>query len=106
MIGSRPSLWTTIPLTLRERGTIEGWSTLRHQFQRHFTDIYLYSAIIIMLCALYLLHSKKKKKDHAYWLINNDQAPRPHILTMRLLDHDDAPRYYWSSYMHASTVKI
>ena len=31
-LGIIPSLWTTIPLTLRERGTTEGWSTLRHQF--------------------------------------------------------------------------
>ena len=25
------------------------------------------------------------------WLINNDQLLRPHLLTIYLLDHDDAP---------------
>ena len=39
-------------------------------------------------------------------LLDLDQVPRPHLL-IYLLDHDDTPHYYWSSWIHtASTMKI
>ena len=37
------------------------------------------------------------------WLINNDRAPSPHLLTIY---HDDTPHYYCPSCIHnASTMK-
>ena len=36
------------------------------------------------------------------WLINNDQAMRPHLLTIY---HNDTPCYYWPNCIHnASTM--
>ena len=34
-LGMIPIIWSTIPLTLRERGTTEGWSAICHHLQRH-----------------------------------------------------------------------
>ena len=34
--GHNSTVWFTIPLTLRERGAVEGWSAVCHLLQRHF----------------------------------------------------------------------
>ena len=34
--GVIPLIWASLPLTLRQRGAAEGWTTVRHMLQRHF----------------------------------------------------------------------
>ena len=34
-LGAISTVWSTIPLALRERGAVEGWSAVRHFLQRH-----------------------------------------------------------------------
>ena len=38
-LGTISVVWSIIPLTLRERGAVEGWSVVRHLLQRHLTDV-------------------------------------------------------------------
>ena len=38
-LGTISVVWSIIPLTLRERGAVEGWSAVRHLLQRHLTDV-------------------------------------------------------------------
>ena len=38
-LGTISVVWSIIPLTLRERGAVEGWSIVRHLLQRHLTDV-------------------------------------------------------------------
>ena len=35
-LGAIPLIWASLPLTLRQRGAAEGWTTVRHMLQRHF----------------------------------------------------------------------
>ena len=35
-LGTISTVWSTIPLTLRERRAVEGWSAVRHLLQRYF----------------------------------------------------------------------
>ena len=34
-LGAIPLIWASLPLTLRQRGAAEGWTTVRHMLQRH-----------------------------------------------------------------------
>ena len=38
-LGTISVVWSIIPLTLRERGAVEGWSAVCHLLQRHLTDV-------------------------------------------------------------------
>ena len=61
-LGMIPSIWATIPLTLRERGVTEGWSALLQFLQRHVI-LTLDCYICIFVCSHHVFDTVKKQQN-------------------------------------------